>query len=92
MGLSLGSALYMIFMWSCLTLSPLERVTKLSSRLGEGSKILLPIVETQLGDVSIYITTNVISIRDDQIFLLANLFDVGMESGLLLTCGFLSPK
>ena len=91
MGLSLGPALYMIFMWSCLTLSPLERVTKLSSR-GEGSKIVLSIVETQLGDVSIYITTNVISIRDDQIFLLANLFDVGMESGLLLTCGFLSPK
>ena len=91
MGLSLGPALHMIFMWSCLTLSPLERVTKLSSR-GEGSKIVLSIVETQLGDVSIYITTNVISIRDDQIFLLADLFDVGMESGLLLTCGFLSPK
>ena len=92
MGLSLGPALHMIFMWSCLTLSPLERVTKLISRLGEGSKIVLLIVETQLGDVSIYITTNVISIRDNQIFLFANLFNVGMESDLLLTWGFLPPK
>lgn len=82
----------MIFMWSCLTLSPFERVIKLSSRLGEGSKIVLLIVETQLGDVSIYITTNVISIRDNQIFLFANLFNVGMESDLLLTWGFLPPK
>ena len=92
MGLSLGPALHMIFMWSCLALSPLERVNKLSSRLGKGSKIVLPIVETQLGDVSIYITTNVISIRDNQIFLFANLFNVGMESDLILTWGFLPPK
>ncbi|MCE3216898.1 hypothetical protein HAX54_009138 [Datura stramonium] len=53
----------------------LERATKLSSSLGEGSMTALPIVETQLGDVSAYIPTNVISITDGQIFLSADLFD-----------------
>ncbi|KAF3642118.1 ATP synthase subunit alpha, chloroplastic [Capsicum annuum] len=53
----------------------LERDAKLSSSLGEGSMTVLPIVETQSGDVSAYIPTNVISITDGQIFLSADLFN-----------------
>uniref|UniRef100_A0A6N2MDV8 ATP synthase subunit alpha n=1 Tax=Salix viminalis TaxID=40686 RepID=A0A6N2MDV8_SALVM len=53
----------------------LERAAKLSSSLGEGSMTALPIVETQSGDVSAYIPTNVISITDGQIFLSADLFN-----------------
>ncbi|KAK1411685.1 hypothetical protein QVD17_38245 [Tagetes erecta] len=53
----------------------LERAAKLSSLLGEGSMTALPIVETQSGDVSAYIPTNVISITDGQIFLSADLFN-----------------
>jgi F0F1-type ATP synthase alpha subunit len=48
----------------------LERAAKLSSELGEGSMTALPIIETQAGDVSAYIPTNVISITDGQIFCL----------------------
>ena len=47
----------------------LERAAKLSNELGEGSMTALPIVETQAGDVSAYIPTNVISITDGQVFL-----------------------
>ena len=50
----------------------LERAAKSSSSLGEGSMTALPIVETQSGDVSAYIPTNVISITDGQIFLSAD--------------------
>ncbi|VAH38491.1 unnamed protein product [Triticum turgidum subsp. durum] len=53
----------------------LERAAKLNSLLGEGSMTALPIVETQSGDVSAYIPTNVISITDGQIFLSADLFN-----------------
>ncbi|KAL6497210.1 hypothetical protein OROGR_029139 [Orobanche gracilis] len=56
----------------------LERAAKLSSSLGEGSMTALPIVETQSRDVSAYIPTNVISITDGQIFLSADLFNVGI--------------
>ncbi|AES73758.1 ATP synthase protein [Medicago truncatula] len=57
----------------------LERAAKLSSQLGEGSMTTLPIVETQLGDVSAYIPTNVIFIRDGQIFISADLFNAGIR-------------
>ncbi|KAL0291881.1 UNVERIFIED_CONTAM: ATP synthase subunit alpha, chloroplastic [Sesamum calycinum] len=57
----------------------LERAAKLSSSLGEGSMTALPIVETQSGDVSAYIPTNVISITDGQIFLSADLFNAGIS-------------
>nr|ANS11004.1 ATP synthase CF1 alpha subunit [Euphronia guianensis] len=60
----------------------LERAAKLSSRLGEGSMTALPIVETQAGDVSAYIPTNVISITDGQIFLSADLFNAGMKPAI----------
>ncbi|PHT59668.1 ATP synthase subunit alpha, chloroplastic [Capsicum baccatum] len=60
----------------------LERAAKLSSSLGEGSMTALPIVETQLGDVSAYIPTNVISITDGQIFLSANLFNSGIRPAI----------
>ncbi|KAJ4739549.1 hypothetical protein LUZ62_004854 [Rhynchospora pubera] len=63
----------------------LERAAKLSSRLGEGSMTALPIVETQSGDVSAYIPTNVISITDGQIFYL--LIYSMLESDLLLMWG-----
>ncbi|TYG94649.1 hypothetical protein ES288_A11G205100v1 [Gossypium darwinii] len=52
---------------------------KSSSQLGEGSMTALPIVETQSGDVSAYIPTNVISITDGQIFLSADLFNAGIR-------------
>lgn len=57
----------------------LERAAKLSDALGGGSITALPIVETQAGDVSAYIPTNVISITDGQIFLSADLFNSGLR-------------
>ena len=60
----------------------LERAAKLSTALGEGSMTALPIVETQEGDVSAYIPTNVISITDGQIFLAANLFNSGLRPAI----------
>ena len=60
----------------------LERAAKLSSALGEGSMTALPIVETQSGDVSAYIPTNVISITDGQIFLSADLFNAGIRPAI----------
>lgn len=57
----------------------LERAAKLSPELGEGSMTALPIVETQAGDVSAYIPTNVISITDGQIFLSSDLFNSGIR-------------
>ncbi|XP_031282597.1 uncharacterized protein LOC116141219 [Pistacia vera] len=60
----------------------LERAAKLSSQLGEGSMTILPIVETQSGDVSAYIPTNVISITDGQIFLSADLFNAGIRPAI----------
>ncbi len=56
----------------------LERAAKLSSELGGGSLTALPIIETQAGDVSAYIPTNVISITDGQIFLETELFHSGI--------------
>nr|YP_009937820.1 ATP synthase CF1 alpha subunit [Salvia petrophila]QNT28077.1 ATP synthase CF1 alpha subunit [Salvia petrophila] len=60
----------------------LERAAKLNSSLGEGSMTALPIVETQSGDVSAYIPTNVISITDGQIFLSADLFNAGIRPAI----------
>jgi F-type H+-transporting ATPase subunit alpha len=57
----------------------LERSAKLSKELGGGSLTALPIIETQQGDVSAYIPTNVISITDGQIYLDTNLFNKGMR-------------
>ena len=60
----------------------LERAAKLSNELGEGSMTALPIVETQAGDVSAYIPTNVISITDGQIFLSADIFNSGVRPAI----------
>nr|YP_009425005.1 ATP synthase CF1 alpha subunit [Ampelopteris prolifera]ASU93697.1 ATP synthase CF1 alpha subunit [Ampelopteris prolifera] len=60
----------------------LERAAKLSIQLGEGSMTASPIVETQAGDVSAYIPTNVISITDGQIFLSADLFNAGIRPAI----------
>jgi F-type H+-transporting ATPase subunit alpha len=57
----------------------LERSAKLSDELGKGSMTALPIIETQLGDVSAYIPTNVISITDGQIYLDTDLFYQGIR-------------
>ncbi len=57
----------------------LERAAKLSEQHGAGSLTALPIIETQLGDVSAYIPTNVISITDGQIFLESDLFYAGIR-------------
>jgi F-type H+-transporting ATPase subunit alpha len=57
----------------------LERAAKLNDQLGRGSLTALPIIETQLGDVSAYIPTNVISITDGQIYLEADLFYGGVR-------------
>jgi F-type H+-transporting ATPase subunit alpha len=57
----------------------LERAAKLSDKLGGGSITALPIIETQAGDISAYIPTNVISITDGQIFLESNLFYSGIR-------------
>jgi F-type H+-transporting ATPase subunit alpha len=60
----------------------LERAAKLSSDLGGGSLTALPIIETQAGDISAYIPTNVISITDGQIFLETNLFYQGIRPAI----------
>ena len=64
----------------------LERAAKLTDELGGGSLTALPIIETQAGDISAYIPTNVISITDGQIFLQTELFNAGVrpavDSGL----------
>jgi F-type H+-transporting ATPase subunit alpha len=60
----------------------LERAAKLSDAKGGGSLTALPIVETQAGDVSAYIPTNVISITDGQIFLESNLFNSGVRPAI----------
>jgi F-type H+-transporting ATPase subunit alpha len=60
----------------------LERASKLSKDLGGGSLTALPIIETQEGDVSAYIPTNVISITDGQIFLETNLFNSGIRPAI----------
>ena len=60
----------------------LERAAKLSDALGGGSLTALPIIETQAGDVSAYIPTNVISITDGQIFLEAGLFNEGVRPAI----------
>jgi F-type H+-transporting ATPase subunit alpha len=57
----------------------LERAAKLSDELGGGSITALPIIETQAGDISAYIPTNVISITDGQIFLSTQLFNAGLR-------------
>ncbi len=57
----------------------LERAAKLSNEMGGGSLTALPIIETQEGEVSAYIPTNVISITDGQIYLLPNLFAAGVR-------------
>jgi F-type H+-transporting ATPase subunit alpha len=57
----------------------LERAAKLSDKMGGGSLTALPIIETQAGDVSAYIPTNVISITDGQIFLETDLFNSGVR-------------
>ena len=60
----------------------LERAAKLSDALGGGSMTALPIIETQAGDMSAYIPTNVISITDGQIFLEADLFNSGFRPAI----------
>ena len=60
----------------------LERAAKLSDELGAGSLTALPIIETQAGDVSAYIPTNVISITDGQVFLESNLFNAGIRPAI----------
>ncbi len=60
----------------------LERAAKLSDEMGGGSMTVLPIVETQAGDVSAYIPTNVISITDGQIFLSSDLFNSGLRPSI----------
>ena len=60
----------------------LERAAKLNDELGSGSMTALPVVETQEGDVSAYIPTNVISITDGQIFLSADIFNAGIRPAI----------
>jgi F-type H+-transporting ATPase subunit alpha len=60
----------------------LERAAKLSDALGAGSLTALPVIETQAGDISAYIPTNVISITDGQIFLETNLFYQGIRPAI----------
>ncbi len=60
----------------------LERAAKLSDSMGKGSMTALPIIETQAGDVSAYIPTNVISITDGQIFLSSDLFNSGLRPAI----------
>jgi F-type H+-transporting ATPase subunit alpha len=60
----------------------LERAAKLSDALGGGSMTALPVIETQAGDVSAYIPTNVISITDGQIFLSGDLFNAGIRPAI----------
>jgi len=60
----------------------LERAAKLSDKLGGGSMTALPIIETEAGDVSAYIPTNVISITDGQVFLSKDLFNSGIKPAI----------
>src|SRR5476649_695576 len=60
----------------------LERSARVSEKYGNGSLTALPIIETQAGDVSAYIPTNVISITDGQIFLESNLFNAGVRPAI----------
>jgi len=60
----------------------LERAAKLSDKLGAGSLTALPIIETQAGDISAYIPTNVISITDGQIFMETDLFNQGIRPAI----------
>jgi F-type H+/Na+-transporting ATPase subunit alpha len=60
----------------------LERASKLNDELGAGSLTALPVIETQAGDVSAYIPTNVISITDGQIYLEADLFNAGVRPAI----------
>src|SRR6516225_9652664 len=60
----------------------LERAAKLNDKLGAGSLTALPVIETQAGDVSAYIPTNVISITDGQIYLEADLFNAGIRPAI----------
>jgi len=60
----------------------LERAAKLNDKLGSGSLTSLPVIETQAGDVSAYIPTNVISIPDGQIYLEADLFNAGIRPAI----------
>ena len=60
----------------------LERAAKLNDELGAGSLTALPVIETQAGDVSAYIPTNVISITDGQIYLEADLFNAGIRPAI----------
>ena len=60
----------------------LERASKLSDELGGGSLTALPVIETQAGDVSAYIPTNVISITDGQIYLEPELFNAGVRPAI----------
>ena len=60
----------------------LERSAKLSAKYGSGSLTALPVIETQAGDVSAYIPTNVISITDGQIFLESKLFNEGIRPAI----------
>ncbi len=60
----------------------LERAAKLNEKLGGGSLTALPIIETQAGDISAYIPTNVISITDGQIYLESNLFFAGIRPAI----------
>ena len=60
----------------------LERAAKVNDKLGAGSLTALPIIETQAGDVSAYIPTNVISITDGQVFLEQNLFNSGVRPAI----------
>ena len=59
-----------------------ERAAKLSDAMGKGSMTALPIIETQAGDVSAYIPTNVISITDGQVFLSSDLFNSGLRPAI----------
>ncbi len=60
----------------------LERAAKLNDKKGGGSLTALPVIETQAGDVSAYIPTNVISITDGQIYLEADLFNSGIRPAI----------
>jgi proton translocating ATP synthase F1 alpha subunit len=60
----------------------LERAAKLSPQFGSGSLTALPVIETQAGDVSAYVPTNVISITDGQIFLESKLFNEGIRPAI----------
>src|SRR5262249_40920017 len=60
----------------------LERAAKMNDELGGGSLTALPVIETQAGDISAYIPTNVISITDGQIFLESDLFHAGIRPAI----------